>query len=34
MKYFSQYNVKGVREEKLIHYHIGGGGQVFSVPQN
>ncbi|WP_242280352.1 hypothetical protein [Bacillus cereus group sp. BfR-BA-01428] len=33
MEYFSQYNVKCVREEKLIHYHIGGGGQVFSLSQ-
>ncbi|MED4402849.1 hypothetical protein P9271_16205 [Metabacillus fastidiosus] len=24
-EYFSQYDVKGVRGDKLIHHHIGGG---------
>jgi len=31
-EYFSQYDVKGVRGDKLVH-HIGGGGQAFPVPQ-
>ncbi|MFB5582110.1 hypothetical protein ETJ91_16840 [Bacillus albus] len=32
-EYFSQYDVKGVRGDKLVHHHIGGGGQAFPVPQ-
>lgn len=31
-EYFSQYDVEGVRGDKLIHHHIG-GGQAFPVPQ-
>ncbi|MHC5531782.1 T7SS effector LXG polymorphic toxin [Priestia megaterium] len=31
--YFEQYDLKGVRGDKLIHHHIGGGGQAFPVPQ-
>ncbi|MED1790091.1 RHS repeat-associated core domain-containing protein [Brevibacillus laterosporus] len=32
-KYFPQYDMKGIRGDKLIHHHIGGGGQAFPVPQ-
>lgn len=32
-EYFSQYDVKGVRKDKLVHYHIGGGRQAFPVSQ-
>lgn len=32
IKYFPQY--KGCKGDKLIHHHIGGGGQAAAVPQS
>ena len=31
---FKQYDVKGLRGNKLIHHHIGGGSQAFAVPSS
>jgi hypothetical protein len=31
--YFPQYDVKGLRSQKLVHHHIGGGGQAAAVPE-
>ena len=30
--YFPEYDVKGLRGNRLIHHHIGGGGQAVAVP--
>jgi hypothetical protein len=29
---FTQYDVRGLRGEPLIHHHIGGGGQAAAIP--
>lgn len=31
-KVFTQYDVRGLRGQTLIHHHIGGGGQAFAIP--
>lgn len=30
---FPQYDIPGLKGKKLVHHHIGGGGQAFGLPQ-
>lgn len=32
-KVFPQYDKVGLKGKKLVHHHIGGGGQAFGLPQ-